>query len=76
MTNNETQNPIRDLNSEIANLAQQFGRAKLLLALLKAIVRVKSQPPDADQLDNRLRRDMGLPERVADPIDLFWGMKR
>ncbi len=75
MTKDEFQLPLVDLNAEIASLMQQFGRWRILLAIAKAYVRIKSRPPDAAQREADLRKDMGLPDKVADPITLWRGMR-
>lgn len=76
MTKDEVHEPIPDLNEEIAKLIDKFGRGRLLTTAIKTVVRFKPSPPRADHLDNRMRRDIGLPERPHDPIDHFWDLKR
>lgn len=73
MTQNETNNLVTDLNSEIVLLAEKFGRGRLLLAMLSSYWKRQSGPPIPEDLDNRLRRDMGLPEKSTEPTIIWWG---
>lgn len=75
MTKDEFQLPLVDLNAEISGLIKQFGRWRMLLAFAKAYVRIKSRPPDSAQREAALRKEMGLPTKVADPITLWRGMR-
>lgn len=79
MTNNDIQNHMTDLNIEITKLLGQFGPRRLIIATMKAFIQRKNQQPDAKYLDNRLRRDMGLPEidnaPYAEPLKIWWGAR-
>lgn len=72
MTKNEMHTPMADLNAEVAALVERFGRGRILLATLKAYLRGAPRPPNADHLSDHLRRDMGLPENLADLAKTRW----
>ena len=73
MTKDEIRNPVAELNIEIARLVAKFGRWRTLIAIMRAHLRVKSRPPDAAKRDAELRKELGLPEKVADAVTLWRG---
>lgn len=73
MTKNEVRNPVAELNIEIARLVAKFGRWRTLIAIMRAHLHVKSLPLDEAKRDAELRKELGLPKKVADAVTLWRG---
>lgn len=72
MTKEEIQNPIADLNREIASLIKKFGRGRTLLAIFRSYLTFKSRPPDLNHLEGYLRKDIGLSEKLPERKRAGW----
>jgi hypothetical protein len=75
MTKSENPTQIFDPKTAISSIVAELGILGTLWALFRHTIRLRARPPDADEiLDNRLRRDVGLPP-VESPANKWWGMR-
>lgn len=69
--------PRKALASSLQEMITEFGALRVFLAALCALLRPRLAPR-LPELDDHMRRDMGLPPRAASPpelpqsLRLFW----
>ena len=69
MTNSDSNSHLSNLHGEIAEIIAKFGVIKTLMAVILHLATPKPRPPDASQLPDYLKKDVGIAVDYKSAVD-------